>query len=81
MKAEPSGGLGRCLSNGAIGHPRDLVGGVEQPTITGATTEADEAHPEDLGKLVNGGGRLEEQPSLRYALGEELLPEGGEQRQ
>ena len=78
---ESSKRLGRQFSYGTTGHTRNPVGGVKQSTIAGTTTEANEAHTQDFGKLVNGGGRFEEQPSLRYALGEELLPEGREQRQ
>lgn len=78
-KIESSKRLGRQFSNGAIGHTGNIVGGVEQSTISGTTTSPDETHTKNLGKLVNGGGRLEEQPSLRHAFGEELLPEGREQ--
>lgn len=80
-KIEPSKRLGRELSDGALGHTGNSVGGVEQSTITCATAKADETYTKNPGKLVNGGGRLEEQPTLRYALSEELLPEGGEQWQ
>lgn len=80
-KDDPARRLGRRISNGAARDTGNSLGSVEQSTITGTTTETNETHPEDIGKLVNGGGRLEEQPSLRHALGEELLPEGGEQRQ
>lgn len=78
-KIESSKRLGRQFSNGAIGHTGNVVGGVEQSTISGTTTSPDETHTKNLGKLVNGGGRLEEQPSLRHAFGEELFPEGREQ--
>lgn len=78
MKIESPAQLGRSNADRASGHPGNALGSVEQPAVAGgAGAEADATHPQDPGKLVDGGGRPEEQSALRDALGEELLPEDG----
>lgn len=79
---EKTKSMGRADAYRAVGHAGDAVGGVdEQSAVAGGTgTQADATHPQDPGKLVDGGGRSEEQSALRDALGEELLPEDGARR-
>lgn len=54
--------LGRPDAYGTPGYPGDAVGGInEQSAVAGsAGTQADATHPQDPGKLVDGGGRPEE---------------------
>lgn len=68
-QVEPSVGLGLFTEDSAAGDTGNDVGNIEQSTVACTPAEADETNAKDPGKLVDGGGRSEEQPTLRDALG------------